>query len=118
MSSSNYPEQHGNHEACTVTILEDVFVTASPNLDIEWCCDRLVIGSSNVRSSDNIPSTLSLGDVVSWSSDDSITRSGWQLCFSPFRSESNFPHVCHQVFTVLECFRSHILNSKVKIDLG
>lgn len=82
VSSRNYPSVHENHESCTVTMLQDVIVTPGNLFNLETCCDHLMIGGVDVESSNAVPSSLSAGDVFSWTSDFSVTREGWQLCFS------------------------------------
>ena len=82
VSSSNYPSEHGNSESCSVTMLRDAFVTSGDVFNLETCCDHLMIQGNDVESSDAVPSALSAGDVFSWTSDSSVTRTGWQLCFS------------------------------------
>ena len=38
VSSSNYPEEHGNQESCTITMMQDAFVNVGDIFDIEACC--------------------------------------------------------------------------------
>merc|ERR1719326_476418 len=82
VSSSNYPGRHGNRERCSVTMNEDASVTPGGTFNLETCCDNLVIGGVNVESANSVPRSLSAGDTFTWSSDGSVTREGWQLCFS------------------------------------
>ena len=81
VSSSNYPNQHGNSEACSVTMLQDVVVVVGSTFNLETCCDNLIIGGVDVESSESVPGSLNEGEIFSWSSDGSVTREGWQLCF-------------------------------------
>ena len=83
VSSRNYPGVHGDSESCSVTILEDVSVTTSATFDLETCCDHLMIQGNDVESIDAVPSSLPAGEVFSWTTDGSVTSSGWQLCFAP-----------------------------------
>merc|ERR1712038_2081669 len=82
VSSSNYPGRHGNRERCSVTMNEDASVTPGGTFNLETCCDNLVIGGVDVESANSVPRSLSAGDTFTWSSDGSVTREGWQLCFS------------------------------------
>merc|ERR1719361_455697 len=82
VSSSNYPGRHGNRESCSVTMNEDVSVTPGGTFNLETCCDNLVIGGVDVESANAVPASLSAGDTFTWNSDGSVTREGWQLCFS------------------------------------
>merc|ERR1712038_2002039 len=82
VSSSNYPGRHGNRERCSVTMNQDASVTPGGTFNLETCCDNLVIGGVDVESANSVPRSLSAGDTFTWSSDGSVTREGWQLCFS------------------------------------
>ena len=81
VSSSNYPNVHGNSESCSVTMLQDAAIVVGSTFNLETCCDDLVIGGVDVESSASAPATLNQGETFSWSSDGSVTREGWQLCF-------------------------------------
>ena len=82
VSSKNYPSQHGNGDYCSITMLRDASVTPGETFQLETCCDHLMIRGVDVEYSSAIPSALSAGDTFTWTSDGSVTRSGWQLCFS------------------------------------
>merc|ERR1711971_1256833 len=82
VSSSNYPGRHGNRESCSVTMNGDANVTPGGTFNLETCCDNLVIGGVDVESANAVPASLSAGDTFTWNSDGSVTREGWQLCFS------------------------------------
>ena len=88
VSSSNYPSAHGNRESCSVTLLQHVSVTVGNTFDLETCCDHLMIQGQDVESSSAVPSTLPMGETFSWTTDGSVTRSGWQLCFSESQGSS------------------------------
>ena len=81
VSSNNYPNQHGNSESCSVTMLQDAAVVVGSTFNLETCCDNLIIGGIDVESSESVPGSLNEGDTFSWTSDGSVTREGWQLCF-------------------------------------
>ena len=82
VSSSNYPNAHGNSESCSITMLRDANVTPGNIFNLETCCDHLMIQGNDVESTEEVPSSLSAGEVFSWTSDGSVTSEGWQLCFS------------------------------------
>ena len=82
VSSSNYPNRHGYSESCSVTMLRDATVTPQSLFNLETCCDHLMIRGVDAESSLDVPSTLSKGEIFSWTSDGSVTREGWQLCLS------------------------------------
>ena len=81
VSSNNYPNEHGNSESCTVTMLQDANVVVGNTFNLETCCDNLMIGGIDVESSASVPNSLNEGSVFTWTSDGSVTREGWQLCF-------------------------------------
>ena len=83
VSSLNYPGTHGNHESCSISIVEDVIVSVGSVFQLETCCDHLMINSVDTESSGAVPTTLTSGSTITWSTDYSVTRQGWQLCFSP-----------------------------------
>ena len=81
VSSKNYPNFHGNHESCTVTMLEDAAVVVGSTFDVEAGFDKLNIRGVDRESAGSIPRSLNKGEVFTWTSDQSETRSGWQICF-------------------------------------
>jgi len=82
VSSGNYPDLHDDHEDCTVTMLKDAGVTAGATFELERCCDNLMINGVDVETSGAVPAFLGKGSTFTWTSDFSVTRPGWQLCFS------------------------------------
>merc|ERR1712080_518604 len=85
------PERHGNRESCSVTMNEDVSVIPGGTFNLETCCDHLMIGGVDVESANAVPGSLSAGDTFTWSSDFSVSREGWQLCFSNPTGSSTSP---------------------------
>ena len=83
VSSRNYPDEHTNNEYCEVTIMSDVAVIPGNVFSVETCCDTLMIDGRDVESVNSVPDVLTPGDRFTWTSDSSVTRSGWQLCFEP-----------------------------------
>jgi len=82
VSSNNYPSVHGNGESCYVTMLQDASVTPGGTFNLETCCDHLMIRGSDIESSYAVPFFLTAGETFIWTSDGSVSREGWQLCFS------------------------------------
>ena len=82
VSSKNYPSLHGNRESCSVTMLQHAAVSVSSTFNLETCCDHLMIRGADTESSSNVPARLNAGETFSWTTDRSVTREGWQLCFS------------------------------------
>lgn len=89
VSSGNYPNDHEEDEECKINILQDVEVTSGEQFDIEACCDHLMINDVDVESKDQIPTSLSAGDHITWDSDNWKEGSGWQLCFSNEETRNN-----------------------------
>merc|ERR1719333_370097 len=96
VSSNNYPNPHGNHEQCSITMTRDAYVSVNPTFRLERCCDHLMIRDVDVESSSTVPESLYKGESFTWSTDGSVTSLGWQLCFSnssvtPLRSSITNP---------------------------
>ena len=90
VSSSNYPVPHDNSESCVVTANEDVFLTWNSVFEIETCCDHLMVGEVDVDQIDEqTPTSLDEGEQILWSSDFSVSFTGWQVCFSTDQSKNN-----------------------------
>jgi len=45
-----------------------------------------MIRDVDTESSDAVPATLNSGETFTWSTDHSVTRGGWQICFSEVRT--------------------------------
>jgi len=82
VSSGNYPALHDDHEDCTITMLKDAGVTVGTTFELERCCDHLMINGVDVETSTAVPKFLGKGTTFTWTSDYSVTKPGWQLCFS------------------------------------
>ena len=90
------PGDYGNHERCTVEVLQTGLLSATEFVT-ESCCDHISIddpspspepdpdgadpyGPYNGRGfPSNLPVTA--GTTFSWSSDGSVTQMGWTICF-------------------------------------
>ena len=112
VSSLNYPEVHGNGESCSITIEEDVVISVGSTFELETCCDHLMINGVDTESSDAVPATLASGSEITWSTDGSVTRQGWQLCFSTGSgaqyAPARLPHMRH-AYTELPILQPCIL---------
>ena len=86
ISSLNFPSNYGNDEACTISMNIDAALEVSKSFEIESCCDSLRIGEIDVESPDDFPDTVLAGDEISWTTDESISGSGWQICLSDISS--------------------------------
>jgi len=82
VSSSNYPEEHGDHESCTVNILKDASLTASEVFELERCCDHLIVAGVDSDFSIQVPNLVYEGQNITWVTDWSESKRGWQLCFA------------------------------------
>merc|ERR1719300_4433 len=89
VSSSNYPNVHGHGDICTVTMLQDAAVIPGSTFEIETCCDHLMIRGVDTENPSDIPSTLAKGERFSWTSDNDVSRKGWQICFSEGSDQSS-----------------------------
>ena len=82
VSSKGWPSVHGNDESCSVTMLQDATIAVGDTFSLETSCDHLMIRGEDVESSDAVPTSLAAGEVFSWTTDGSVSREGWQLCFT------------------------------------
>jgi hypothetical protein len=85
--SANYPSSYQNGERCEFT-LSGPGSLSSTAFSTESCCDHLHIGGASY-SGGTIPTGV-LADVatsISWSTDGSVTRSGWEVCASAVHGE-------------------------------
>jgi len=81
VTSANWPFLHGNDEACAITVDADSSVSVNSNFEIERNYDFLRINNAAKWTAAEIPSSLSAGSTISWSTDGSVTKTGWELCF-------------------------------------
>jgi len=89
VSSGNWPNNYGSRESCTITMLQDANVTPSDTWEVEDRYDHIIIDGVDAESSDEVPSFIEQGSVITWESDRSRTYAGWQLCFSTFSCEDD-----------------------------
>merc|ERR1719323_1530483 len=77
IQSSNHPSNYGNNEACTINANNVAFTVDA--FDTESRYDFLTVGGVPYSGSSGPASGSYPGDIT-WSSDYSVTRSGWKLC--------------------------------------
>ena len=80
VSSHNYPSNYGSNEQCTVQILQNVTPVVD-DVDVESGYDQLFIGSVDVRSARYVPTSIAAGTEIRWTSDSSVSKKGWKICF-------------------------------------
>merc|ERR1719413_39335 len=77
IQSNNHPSNYGNNEACTINAAEvDVTVEA---FSTESRYDFLTMGGQQYSGSSG-PANGVYSGTITWSSDYSVTQSGWKLC--------------------------------------
>jgi len=91
VQTRNYPGRHTNNERCEVTMLRDSAVQVGTIFGVETCCDQLVIQGKDVEQSRDVPPVLLSGETFTWSTDFSVAREGWQLCFSEIDGTTRSP---------------------------
>jgi len=78
IQSNNYPQNYGNDEECSIQLSGNVPITVEA-FNTESRYDILTV--EGVRHSGTSgPRSGSYAGVISWSSDYSVTKSGWKLC--------------------------------------
>jgi len=82
VTSANWPSAHGNNEGCSITVDADSSVAVNSNFEIERNYDYLRVNDAAKWTAAEIPTSMSAGTTISWSSDGSVTKTGWELCFS------------------------------------
>jgi len=84
VSSPNFPSSYGNNEACSIRanfpgdleVLNSAFST-------EPTYDQLTVGSTPYDgTSGPNGGSIDLDTLISWSTDGSVTGSGWKICLS------------------------------------
>ena len=88
--SPNFPSNYGDTQACSITPTSLAIgrpLTAT-SFDTEACCDHLSIPSHPLGTLTGFsapgPSNFILGPGrIQWSTDGSVTHTGWRVCVSP-----------------------------------
>merc|ERR1719454_718764 len=78
VSSSNYPGNYGNNQACSVQLWGDIPLRTEA-FNTESGYDYLTVGGTPYSGSSGPPSGSYTG-AMTWSSDYSVVRSGWRIC--------------------------------------
>jgi len=78
MSSLNHPSNYSNDDACEITLYGDVPISVEA-FDTEQGYDILTVGDTQYSGTSGPPSGVYSG-VITWTTDPSVSRSGWQLC--------------------------------------
>jgi len=78
IASSNHPSNYGNRQSCNVALYGDIDITFEA-FNTESRYDWLTIGGQRYSGSSG-PSSGTYSGSISWTTDGSITKSGWKLC--------------------------------------
>merc|ERR1719277_1720104 len=78
ISSNNHPSSYGNSEQCTVSMAGDLALSVQA-FSTESGYDFLTMGGSRYSGS-NGPASGTYSGSIAWSSDYSVTNSGWRIC--------------------------------------
>jgi len=78
ISSNNHPSNYGNGQSCSIQLAGSVGISVEA-FNTERNYDWLTMGGSSYSGTSG-PSSGSYTGVISWSSDYSVTNSGWKLC--------------------------------------
>jgi len=78
ISSNNHPSNYGNSEECSIQLGGSVDITVEA-FNTESRYDYLTVGGSRYAGTSG-PRSGSYSGTITWSSDSSVTRSGWKLC--------------------------------------
>jgi len=80
--SNNYPQNYGNRERCTVSMTQNARLEVQSPFFLERNFDFLRVNGSPKWSPGQIPTSLTSGSTIEWSTDGSVTKTGWKICFS------------------------------------
>merc|ERR1719251_831881 len=78
IQSNNHPGDYGNSEQCNVKLYGDFDLTFEA-FNTERRYDWLTVGGTRY-SGDDGPSNGRYSGSISWTTDRSVTRSGWKVC--------------------------------------
>jgi len=78
ISSNNHPSNYGNSEVCSIKLGGSVDITVEA-FNTESRYDYLTVGGSRYAGTSG-PRSGSYSGTISWSTDSSVTKSGWKLC--------------------------------------
>lgn len=82
VSSPGYPGSYANDDGCTITLLQRPSVVRILAFSTEARYDRLVIEGRAFSGSGEgvIGTSFPIWSEISWTSDDSVASTGWELC--------------------------------------
>jgi len=124
VSSGNWPSKYENREACEIKVVREAVYSFSLPFQLETGYDELIIrddvGDQSVDdelvtwTTDVEPIYIAEETMILWSSDGSIQKKGWQICFDEYVppmitmtlmvdgvTNANKDVVCVQITTVL-----------------
>merc|ERR1719330_653454 len=78
VQSSNHPSNYGNNQDCSIQLAGAVSITVDA-FSTESRYDYLTVGGTRYSGSSG-PSNGSYSGTITWSSDYSVTNTGWRLC--------------------------------------
>jgi len=78
IQSNNHPQDYGNSAQCSIQLYGNIQVSVDA-FNTESRYDLLTVGGTRYSGSNGPPSGSYSGSIT-WSSDRSITKSGWKLC--------------------------------------
>jgi len=78
IQSNNHPSNYGNNEACTITLWGVSLATEAFNTESRY--DWLSVAGGDRYSGSSGPPNGDYTGTITWSSDYSVTKSGWRLC--------------------------------------
>jgi len=77
IQSKNHPSNYGNNEGCTISAYDVALTVDAFNTESRY--DILNMGG-RAYSGTSGPASGTYSGVISWTSDYSVTKSGWKLC--------------------------------------
>jgi hypothetical protein len=87
VQSMNYPSEYGNRQSCSIELFGEVAVRVSDGFSTELNFDKLFVGGAEFHGELAPNAVAQLNGVysgnITWHTDHSVVRSGWQLCLSP-----------------------------------
>jgi len=78
VSSKNHPSNYGNNEQCNIELYGDIPISVEA-FSTESRYDFLTMGGNRYAGTSGPPSGSYSGSII-WSTDGSVTKSGWRLC--------------------------------------
>lgn len=81
VSSVNFPSKYADNERCTIKSPSEGTLTFR-EFNTEHGYDKMTVGGSTFQGSSKPADFEATGADLSWRSDGSVTRKGWQLCVS------------------------------------